>query len=128
MKKLFLSALAMAFGLSMATTAMAADSSDTSSKSGAAVAADTTAQMVTGSVKSMDKDNGTLTVTDPAGNDIELAAKQADLQSITDGDTVTAVYTKSGDVNIASSVKKIGAAPGGPMGAPGTREKGGSKY
>ncbi len=128
MKKLFLSALAMAFGLSMATAAMAADSSDTSSKSGSAVAADTTAQMVTGNVKSMDKDNGTLTVTDPAGNDIELTAKQADLQSINEGDTVTAVYTKSGDVNIASSVKKIGAAPGGSTGAPGTREKGGSKY
>ena len=126
MKKLFLSALALAFGLSMAATAMAADASDASSKSGAATAADTTAQMVTGNVKSMDKDNGTLTVTDPAGNDIELTAKQADLQSINEGDTVTAVYTKSGDVNIASSVKKMNTAPGR-MGAPG-RERGKSTY
>ncbi len=129
MKRLFLSALALTFGLSMATAAMAADAADTSanSKSSAVAAANAAgSQTVTGSVKSMNKDSGTLTVTDPSGNDIELTAKQADLANINEGDTVTAAYVKSGDVNIASSVMKVGGSTGGSTKSP--HGSGGSKY
>ncbi|MGA2193293.1 MAG: hypothetical protein ABSG42_07980 [Nitrospirota bacterium] len=109
MKKFMTMLLAMSFAVALAGVSFAQDT--TGGTSGTAKSATTKKMMekTTGTIKSIDKDESKITVTEDNGGDLDFNVTKSQMKRLKVGEQVSVGYKTKDDKKIAKRITKVKA-------------------